>query len=436
MRTLILRSTSILSLLFYTLAVHAQVFVDGVVYHYTEDNKPVQVTVMEDDQFYQSIETSKSGKFRVRLQPNHYYVINLSKPDHYITKIAVDTHVPFEVGPDYYTEIPLEADLVRKYIDMDPEVMKKPLSIFSYDAASETFIQDDEYLKEARAQLEAFLYEAEQAEKKSTGELAIETPEKSTKNIDSLNQENKNGENQITQNEATERSGLLASTNTDRDTIDLSADEKSLNEHQDQDEIALYDSRNNESNVENTSGPSAPQIENQNDTIGKESVDTVSMNTFKTGTSAEEADYSISISINGKEYDPYSGERIRINEELDIDIMGIPKDSYSEFNYKLDGKENDFNTLRDDEVDYDDLEEGNYTFILTNKDNNFDEIRVPLNVEKQGSDFPWVFIILGIVALGLIIVFSRRRKPADVENRSTVNSGIDKRDDIDDDNKV
>src|SRR5690606_21223941 len=105
------------------------------------------------------------------------------------------THVPFEAGPEFYTEIPLEADLVRKYIDMDPAVMKKPLSIFSYDAASETFVQDDEYLQEARAQLEAFLYEAEEAEKRSIDDLATETPEKLPNNADSLSQDDKLAQN-------------------------------------------------------------------------------------------------------------------------------------------------------------------------------------------------------------------------------------------------
>ena len=186
MKNLIIRTTFLLAFLAHAAIGQAQVFVDGIVYHYTEDKDPIQVTIMEDDQFYKSLQTNNAGKFRVRLQPNHYYVINFSKPDHYVTKIAVDTHVPFEVGPEFFTEIPLEADLVRKYVDMDPQVMKKPMSIFSYNPASETFVQDDEYLKKARAQLEAFLYEAEEAEKNKNKDLAAETPEKSQENLYSL----------------------------------------------------------------------------------------------------------------------------------------------------------------------------------------------------------------------------------------------------------
>lgn len=410
MKTL-LRATLILALLACSNISQSQVFVDGIVYAYSDDSQPVQVTVMEDDQFYKSIKTSKAGKFRVRLQPNHFYVINMSKPDHYITKIAVDTHVPFEPGPDFYTEIPLEADLVREYIDMDPAVMKKPLSIFSYDATSETFIQDDEYLQKARAQLEAFLYEVEEAKKRANEELADNTPKKSLEETDSLQAKIK--EEQIALlNKAVKSSKNLPEEDT---ALTVSDPNKQQSEA-----IAFYDTKSEVGLSNANSGPSAPvvlpQVQEVQDSLY---TDTISDDSLKKELRADSMeDYSISIRINDRIYNPDSDTSMKVIEDLDIEIIGIPSDGFNSIQYKLEGKDSDFSPLKDDELEYNDIKEGNYTFVLSSNNNDFDDIRVPLIVEKEGSDFPWIFIILGIIVIVLIIIFNRRRKTERTDYKS------------------
>lgn len=400
---------------------HSQVFVDGIVYAYGTEKQPIQITVMEDDQFYKSIETSKAGKFRLRLLPNHYYVINMSKQDHYVTKIAVDTHIPFEPDPDFYTEIPIEADLVRKYIDMDPQVMKKPLSIFSYDAASETFIQDDEYLQKARAQLEAFLYKVEEAKKRDNEELVDNTPEKSLADSDSLNGETEKDQIALL-NKAVTSSNDISHEKSDLPNNSSSKSESDPKEEKENGQaLALYDSKGEAGPNNNNSGPSAPVIppQAQVEQDSTDQIDTVPSDSLVLDNQAGSiTDYSISIRINDKIYNPDSDTSMRVIEDLDIEILGIPTDGFNFLQYKLEGKDENFSPLKDDELEYDDVKEGNYTFILSSNSNDFDEIRVPLRVEKENSDFPWIFIILGIIVIVLIIIFSKRRKTERMDNRN------------------
>lgn len=389
-----------------------QIFLDGVVYNYVNDGKPVSVIVFEDQLLYENTKANKNGKFRIRLSPNHNYVISLSKEGHYTTKIAVDTHIPFSPDSEYFVEIPVETDLVQSYVGMDPEVMKKPLSRFYYNPKSETFVQDDKYLLQARQELEAFLYNAKKTETKDKEELEDPDLDKDIEEVDEL-ADKKNTINFDTVEVYTASKNEEKKTYKELDELAEKDNQEESSSTKNQKDLASNSRSPKTYNSEPRSSGTKTVTEN---TDTQDSLaDTSENNTMDN--IQEEYEYvqnsKISIRINGKDYDSKQRQALIIDDsDIEVEIDGISEDDYSQLQYKLDGKDASFKALQSDEMEYEGLADGSYTFTLRNNQETTSskDISVHFQIKTEESDSTWIYILAGIAALILIFILAKRRR--------------------------
>lgn len=133
-----------------------------------EDNSRLEgaiINIYRNGAKVQSVNTERSGKFVIPLEPDGNYKIEVTKPGHVKKFIEVSTKgVPPE-DAKYGFEFPVQFTLFEEIPDLDISILKKPLAKIRFNPNTGYFDYDEEYLKEVKKELERLKREWEEKRK-------------------------------------------------------------------------------------------------------------------------------------------------------------------------------------------------------------------------------------------------------------------------------
>jgi hypothetical protein len=162
----------------------AQMKVEGKVY-YDEDGGPhPTVKVLKDNLPFKELETNNKGKFEVSLPIGHDFMLEISKPYNFTTRLAISTRFPDHIDTEgMYESFEVETDLIPRYEGLDGSIMNYPVMILQYDEKQNAVVNDTSYLAAIRDRFERLMDETDKLENKQT-KLVANPTEGEMKRID------------------------------------------------------------------------------------------------------------------------------------------------------------------------------------------------------------------------------------------------------------
>ncbi len=140
------------------------------------------IRVLQDNKEFETLQTKKNGKFKLFLPLGHDYLIEISKKYHFTTRFVFSTKMPPEkLAEKPFVTYDLVGDLIRNFEGLDGSIMDKPILIYRYIEAEETFAIDDSHLKAIRDRVERLMAESEKLKSKGAAPVAKPLPKQAKK---------------------------------------------------------------------------------------------------------------------------------------------------------------------------------------------------------------------------------------------------------------
>ena len=123
------------------------------------------VKLYESGSFVQTVESDRSGKFKVDLDIGKDYIFEFSQTRYVTKKISINTVVPENYNDKSFTPIYFAVDLPREYEGVDLVVFSQPVGIIKFYEQIGDFDYDVDYSTEVRNKIAQAEKELEQAHK-------------------------------------------------------------------------------------------------------------------------------------------------------------------------------------------------------------------------------------------------------------------------------
>lgn|GEM_PF-3514862 len=176
--------SSLICFLLISSSLNAQVNLRCQMYYDVEEgwSQVAKVRVLQDNQEYETMETSKKGKFKLFLPLGHDYLVEISKEFHFTTRFAISTKMPQEkLDQRPFVSYDLQGDLIRNFEGLDGSIMDKPILIYRYIPEKDGFEIDDDHLKAIRDRVERLMAESDKLKKKGADPIAKPIPKQAKK---------------------------------------------------------------------------------------------------------------------------------------------------------------------------------------------------------------------------------------------------------------
>ena len=112
------------------------------------------VTLLKNGSEKEKINTSSTGKFMFKLEPDADYTIKISKPGHVSKLLSVNTrNVPPEEAVKEGYVFPISVTLFEEVANLDVSILNQPIGKLFYSKADQNFDFDEAYTKSMQAQL-------------------------------------------------------------------------------------------------------------------------------------------------------------------------------------------------------------------------------------------------------------------------------------------
>lgn len=157
-----------------------------------EDNVRLRDAVVEITQgelLFNSVKSDEGGNYNLYLPLNGEYNVTVSKNGFVAKRYYVNTkNIPVEKSQIQFATNVADIVLLAKYEGIDYSLFNRPMNKYSYNAAKDNIVYDEEYLEEMKAAMKEFkkmqgeqlklAHEKALAEKKKSELLALEKSKK------------------------------------------------------------------------------------------------------------------------------------------------------------------------------------------------------------------------------------------------------------------
>jgi len=163
----------------------AQIELKCKVYYDDDGKAPPTVKILKDNFPFRQLEVSKKGKFKTLLPIGHDYMVEISKPYNFTTKLAVSTKFPDHIDTEHLFESFLvETDLIPKYEGLNGSLLNYPVMVLRFKEEEQAFVNDTVYLEIIRDRFETFLEKVDKIESKGIAKTTIDFSPKEMERID------------------------------------------------------------------------------------------------------------------------------------------------------------------------------------------------------------------------------------------------------------